>query len=84
MLRSDLLKNSVITKCAELAVDNSNGVTFDECVKEYQEQFEDGSFTIWLRTWIGSMIEQGSEKAVSIMKDLISYGLAMMAERKGL
>ena len=82
MRRSDLLKNAVITKSAELVAEISAGLQFDECVKEYQEQFNDGTYMIWLRSWIGSMIEQGSIKAIAIMKDLISYGLAVRAERK--
>lgn len=75
MKKTYTLKNEIIRKAAELAHKNDPYLTEQECIGEYQEQFEDGSYELWLRGWLGLMIEEGSREAVKIMKDLIRYRL---------
>jgi hypothetical protein len=77
MAKSESLKKSIITKSAELAHDvDEMELPLSDCVNEYTEQLEDGSYLTFLRMWIGYMIEQGSKKAADIMKDIIRYRLA--------
>ena len=69
------LKTEIIRKAAELAHKNDPYLTKQECMEEYHEQFEDGSYELWLRGWLGLMIENGHKEAIDIMKDLIRYRL---------
>ncbi|WP_242831340.1 hypothetical protein [Desulfitobacterium dehalogenans] len=69
------LRNEIIRKAAELAHKNDPYLTKHECASEYYDQFEDGSYELWLRGWLGLMIEDGSKEAIEIMKDLIRYRL---------
>ncbi|WP_242831827.1 hypothetical protein [Desulfitobacterium hafniense] len=70
-----MLKSEIIRRAAELAHKNDPYLTTRECIEEYYEQFEDGSYELWLRGWLGLMIEDGHKEAVEIMKDLIRYRL---------
>lgn len=70
-----MLKDKIISNAAELAHKDDPYLTKQECISEYYEQFEDGSYELWLRGWLGLMIENGSKEAVEIMKDLIRYRL---------
>ena len=69
------LKREIIRKAAELAHKNDPYLTQQECASEYYDQFEDGSYELWLRGWLDLMIEDGHEEVVGIMKDLIRYRL---------
>lgn len=69
------LKNEIVRKAAELAHKNDPYTAIEDCLEEYSEQFEDGSYELWLRGWLGLMIEDGSKEAVEIMKNLIRYRL---------
>lgn len=83
MIRSEFLKKAIINQSAKLAVETDECVlTLEECIEEYSEQLADGSYLLWLRAWIGYMIEEGNKKAIEIMKDLINYRLALKAENK--
>lgn len=70
------LRNAIITKSAELASNTDDAITMQECVKEYTDQFDEGSYCEYLRSWIGYMIEQGNKEAIDILKDIIRYRLA--------
>lgn len=84
MLKSELLKKSIADNSAKLALINNEmtGLTLSDCIKEYIEQLEEGSYMTFLRSWLGCMIEQKCSEAVSIMKDIIKYGMAVREERK--
>lgn len=72
---NNTLKNNIILNAAELAHKENPDIPEQVCIEEYQEQFEDGSYELWLRSWLGYMIERGNKEAVRIMKDLVRYRL---------
>lgn len=76
MKNAEVYKNEVIVKSAELACETADDLELDVCIKEYTEQFEDGSYMTCLRTWLGYMVEKGNKKAIEAMKNLIRYRLA--------
>lgn len=78
-MENEILKNSIIKRCANLAFAQEwNAATLEECITEYTEQFEEHSENRWLRKWLGWMIEDKNTEAIEIMKDLIRYNISLM------
>ncbi len=80
MKSRELLRNEVIAKSVELALEYSESEDLEVdrklYIDEYVDQFKDGSYLLYLRSWLGYMIECGNKQAVDIMKDLIRYKLS--------
>jgi hypothetical protein len=77
---AETLRTEIIKASAALAHKNDEfgkeqGITLQDYIIEYTEQFDEGSYLTYLRAWLGYMIEQGNADAVEIMKNLIKYKL---------
>lgn len=68
----------IAARCAKLAVtteSNETGLMYEDYLNEYLEQFESGEYLIYLKIWIGYMVEEGNKEAIEIMKLLIKSNL---------
>ena len=72
------LEYQIARRAAKLAVkaDETKTKTFAGCVKEYMDQFYEGTHKENLRTWIGKLMQIEVKEAKEILKMLIRFELA--------
>ena len=71
-------KKYIAEKSAQLAISSTEEEedVFPMYYEEYMEQLSNGSYSDYLRCWIGSLVEQHNNDAIDILKLIIRMNLS--------